>query len=363
MKRGLRYRLSLLLVCMVVGMLLLAGISLMVETHYHFQLYQEQYGTVNNLQGLTFHLEQALLQSMMWTLIGTVVLAAMISLYVAKRLSAPLIDMKEAAEKITRGDLSARTNVPGNDELSELGNALNHLAAQLQKQEQLRVTMTQDIAHELRTPLTTLKSHIQAMLDQIWEPTPARLQACYEETERLIMLVSDLEQLTEMDSPHFRLHRKPENLTALIEQSVRILSAAFLEKGIRLEVGPHPDLRLNVDRDRLIQILVNVLSNSLKFTPEGGQVEIRVKDENDSVLITVQDTGPGIAPEDLPYVFERFYRADKSRNRKWGGSGIGLTIVKKLVDAHGGTVWIESGHGTKVYIRLPKECNKDQKDQ
>ena len=354
MKHGLRYRLSLVLLSAVVGTLLLAGTSLMAETHYHFQLYQEQYGMDHNLQGLTFHLEQALLQSMMWTLLGAIVLAVIISLYLAKRLSAPLIEMKKAAEKITRGDLSVRTNVPGNDELSELGKALNHLAEQLQQQEQLRITMTQDIAHDLRTPLATLKSHIQAMLDQIWEPTPARLRSCYEETERLITLVADLEQLTEMDSPHFRLHRKPENLTALIEQSVHIVSAAFLEKGVRLEVKPHPALCLNVDRDRLIQILVNVLSNSLKFTPEGGKVEIRVKDENGSVLITVQDTGPGIAPEDLPYVFERFYRADKSRNRKWGGSGIGLTIVKKLVDAHGGSVWIESDNGTKVSIRLPK---------
>jgi len=355
MKFGLRYRLSLVLLSAVVGTLLLAGISLMAETHYHFHLYQEQYGMDHNLQGLTFHLEQALLQSMMWTLLGAFVLAAVISLYLAKRLSAPLIEMKQAAEKITRGDLSVRIHVPGSDELSELGRALNHLAEQLQQQERLRVTMTQDIAHDLRTPLATLKSHMQAMLDQIWEPTPARLRSCYEETERLITLVADLEQLTEMDSPHFRLHRKPENLAALIEQSVRIVSAAFLEKGVRLAVQPHPALCLNVDRDRLIQILVNVLSNSFKFTPEGEKVEIRVEDENGSVLITVQDTGPGIAPEDLPYVFERFYRADKSRNRKSGGGGIGLTIVKKLVEAHGGKVWIESGNGTIVSIRLPKE--------
>lgn len=354
MKSGLRYRLSLLMIGVVVGTLLIAGISLMMETHYHFQLYQKQYGMDHNLPGLTFHLEQALLQSMMWTLVGAVVLAVMISLYLAKRLSAPLVEMKQAAEEITRGKLSVRTNVPGNDELAELGKALNHLAEQLQKHERLRVTMTQDIAHELRTPLATLKSHIQAMLDQIWEPTPARLRACYEETERLIALVSDLEQLTEMDSPDFRLNRKPEDLMSLIEQSANILSAAFMEKGVHLEVNPYPAIRLNVDRDRFIQILVNVLSNSLKFTPEGGHVEIRVKDETDSVLITVQDTGTGIAPEDLPYVFERFYRADKSRNRKRGGGGIGLTIVKKLVDAHGGTVWIESVNGTTVYIRLPK---------
>jgi signal transduction histidine kinase len=278
----------------------------------------------------------------------------MISLYVAKRLSAPLVEMKNAAEQITRGKLTVRTSIRGNDELADLGKALNHLAEQLQKQEKLRVTMTQDIAHELRTPLATLKSHMQAMLDQIWDPTPARLRACYEETERLIALVADLEQLTVMDSPHFRLQRKPEDLSTLIQQSLGIVAAAFMEKGVRLDVMPHLSVRLHVDRDRFIQVLVNVLTNALKFTPEKGQVKIQVQDENDTVLIAIQDTGTGIAPNDLPYVFERFYRVDKSRNRKMGGAGIGLTIVKKLVEAHGGTVWIESDKGTTVYLRFPK---------
>lgn len=354
MKRGLRFRLSLLLIGVASGILLIAGISFMAGTHYHFRLYQDQYGMDHSLPGLAYHLEQALLQSMMWTLVGAVLLSIMISLYVAKRLSAPLVEMKNAAEQITRGKLTVRTSIRGNDELADLGKALNHLAEQLQKQEKLRVTMTQDIAHELRTPLATLKSHMQAMLDQIWDPTPARLRACYEETERLIALVADLEQLTVMDSPHFRLQRKPEDLSTLIQQSLGIVAAAFMEKGVRLDVMPHLSVRLHVDRDRFIQVLVNVLTNALKFTPEKGQVKIQVQDENDTVLIAIQDTGTGIAPNDLPYVFERFYRVDKSRNRKMGGAGIGLTIVKKLVEAHGGTVWIESDKGTTVYLRFPK---------
>lgn len=354
MKRGLRFRLSVLFIGVVSITLLIAGISLMAATHYHFKLYQNQYGMDHNLPGLTFHLEQALLQSIIWTFVGAVLLAVLISLYVAKRLSAPLVEMKYAAEQMTQGKLDVRTSVNGNDELSDLGKAFNHLAKQLQTQEQLRFVMTQDIAHELRTPLATLKSHILAMLDRIWEPTPERLRACFEETERLIALVADLEQLTAMDSPHFRLERKPEDLSALIQQSITIITAAFMEKDMGLEVKPLPDIRLQVDRDRFIQVLVNVLSNSLKYTPEGGHVEIRAKEEGDTVLIAVEDTGIGISPADLPYVFERFYRADKSRSRKSGGGGIGLTIVKKLVDAHGGTVWMESDKGTTVFIRLPK---------
>lgn len=354
MKRGLRFRLTWLLIGVVTGVLLIAGVSFMVTTHYHFQIYQDQYGMNHNEQGLNYHLEQALFQSILWTLFAGILLTVLIAPFVAKRLSAPLVEMKKAAEQMTQGKLNVRTHVKGSDELAELGKAFNHLAQQLQKQEELRATMTQDIAHELRTPLATLKSHMLAMLDQVWEPTPVRLRACYEETERLISLVADLEQLTIMESPEFLLQRRPEDLTTLIQQSMDIVTAAFMEKDVHLILLSHPTIQLHVDRDRIIQVLVNLLSNALKFTPAGGNVEIGAIDQNDSALITIHDTGSGIDPAELPYLFERFYRTDKSRNRKLGGSGIGLTIVKKLVDAHGGTVWIESGQGTLVYIRLPK---------
>ncbi|MEF3309472.1 ATP-binding protein [Paenibacillus sp. GYB004] len=354
MKHGLRFRLSLLLIGVGSGMLLIAGISMIVETHYHFRMYQDQYGMDQNMQGLNLHLEQALLQSIVWTLLGAVILTILISLYVAKRFSAPLIEMKRAAEQMTQGKLSVRTIMKGNDELADLGNTLNHLAEQLQKQERLRISMTEDIAHELRTPLATLKSHMLAMLDQIWEPTPARIRACYEETERLISLVADLEQLTSMDSPHFRLVKKLDYLPNLIDQSANIVIAAFMEKGVQLVTDSIPAVSIHIDRDRFIQMLVNILSNALKFTPEGGLVRIGAENQQDMIVIAVQDTGTGIDSAELPYVFERFYRTDKSRNRKFGGNGIGLTIVKKLVEAHGGTVWIESTSGTTVFISLPK---------
>lgn len=353
MKRNLRFRLTVLFIGVAAGALIIAGIILLTATHHHFNLYQLQYGKDHNLTGLTLHLEQALLQSTVGIFAGAILLAAAISIYTAKRLSAPLMQMKYAAEQMTKGELDIRTNVTGNDELSDLGRALNHLAGQLQIQEQLRLTMTEDIAHELRTPLTTLKSHLLAMLDQIWEPTPERLRSCYEETERLISLVKDLEQLTIMDSPQFHLERKPEDLSALIHQSATLLSASYMEKRVNLEVNLCPNIRLWVDRDRAIQIMVNVLSNALRYTPEGGRVHVHATDEGETALIVVEDTGIGISPDDLPYVFERFYRADKSRNRKSGGGGIGLAIVKKLVDAHGGSIAIESATGTTVWIRLP----------
>ncbi|PDO09242.1 MAG: two-component sensor histidine kinase [Candidatus Reconcilbacillus cellulovorans] len=356
MKFGLRHRLSLLVIGMTVGTLLVAGVTLVQEVHYHFRLYQEQYGVDPNLPGLIAHLEQALLPSILWTLAAVAAFGALVGLYAAKRLSAPLVDMKRAAEQIMRGDLSVRTRAVGRDELAELGRALNMLAERLEEQERLRVAMTQDIAHELRTPLATLKSHLQAMLDGIWDPTPDRLRSCYEEAERLAALVADLEQLAEMDSPDFRLDPKPENLRTLVEQSVGRVLAAFREKGVRLAVDADSPAETCVDRDRFIQIMINLLTNALKFTPPGGSVDIRLHDEPDAVRLIVRDTGVGIAPEHIPHVFERFYRADPSRSRKTGGSGLGLAIVKKLVDAHGGSIRLDSapGRGTAVTVRLPK---------
>lgn len=357
MRRGLRYRFSMFLILMATGILVISGVSLFLETRYHLHMYKQQSGMLNNANVLYYHLEQALLRSIIWTIVGSIALAVVVSLLAAKRLTQPLLQMKHVAEQMKAGLLHARTRIKGDDELTDLGQSINHLAEQLQTQEQLRITMTQDIAHELRTPLATLKSHMQAFIDGVWEPTPARISSCYEEIERLTDLVADLEQLTAMDSPHFILERKETDLTVLIGQSADLVIAAFMQKNVALQIQVPQVLRFSADPNRFTQILVNLLSNALKFTPEGGCVNIRAnEDKDDTVLLTIQDTGPGIAAGDIPFVFERFYRADKSRNRQSGGSGIGLTIVKKLVLAHGGTIWIESsqGEGTIVFIRLPR---------
>ncbi|AJY73504.1 sensor histidine kinase [Paenibacillus beijingensis] len=348
-------RLSFLLIGVASSILLISIISLFALVHDHFALFAAQTSDGrDSMPGLMHHLEQAVFQSMLWTLVGAVALIILISLYIAKRVSAPLEQMKVAAELMTQGKLDNRIFIAGRNELSDLGKALNHLAEQLQRQEKLRITMTQDIAHELRTPLATLKSHMLALLDNVWEPTPDRLSACYEEIERLIALVADLEQLSGMDSPHFQLNKKTENVSALIRQSADIMTAAFMEKGVHLTFRADESLYMYADRDRFIQIMVNILSNALTFTPAGKSVHIQAKDEEASVLIAVQDTGIGIPSTELPLLFERFYRVDKSRNRKSGGGGIGLAVVKKLVEAHDGAVWIESGDGTTVYVRFPK---------
>ncbi|MBP1989657.1 sensor histidine kinase [Paenibacillus eucommiae] len=357
MNKRLHTRLAFIIIGTATCILIISTISVIVATHYHISMFHDQAASMNHaVSQLDYHLEQALVQSIIWTFAGSIILAVLIGFYVAKRISKPLVDMKQAAERMSDGQLDARVKISGRDELAELATSLNDLAKQLHDQEQLRVTMTEDIAHELRTPLATLKSHLRAFKDGIWEPTPERIHSCYEEIERLTNMVAELEDLTHVESPAFQLGRKEESLDTMIEHGVDLVSAAYLEKKVDLTFSCSPNIRIMADRNRMIQILVNLLSNALKFTPENGYVKIEALEEKQDVLITIQDSGSGIVPADLPYIFERLYRGDKSRNRKTGGSGLGLTIAKKLVTAHGGYIWAESHkHGTTFYFRLPKE--------
>lgn len=359
MKYSLTKRLTLLLFAMAAGIMGIATVSLVLSIHRHFTLYLNQNsGHSANTTDLMVHLEQAVVQSILWTFVGTLLLAIVLSVSIAKRISSPLLKMKRAAEQMARGDLGVRTHVSGNDELTDLSRSLNYLAEQLHEQEQIRLMMTEDIAHELRTPLTTLKSHLQAIRDGIWDPSPNRISSCYEEVERLTHLVHDLEQLTMLDSPNFTLNRKPVEIRSVIKQSMDIVAASYMEKGVKLELESDEEIICLLDRSRFVQVLVNIFSNALKHTPEGGEVIVHFKVERENqVLITVEDTGMGISPSDLPYIFERLYRADKSRNRKTGGGGIGLAIVKKLVEAHGGQVWAENRQGAAFFIRLPLDGN------
>lgn len=354
MTKRLHARLAVILIGTAACILLISTLSVILATHVHISMFYDQAaGSHQDSSQLDIHLEQALVQSIVWTFAGSIALAVLIGLYIAKRISKPLVEMNRVAERMSDGQLDTRVAIGGNDELAQLGHSLNALAEQLHNQEQLRVTMTEDIAHELRTPLATLKSHMRAFEDGIWEPTPQRIHSCYEEIERLAKLVAELEDLTHMESPAFQLNRAEIPLDTIIQQGVELVSAAYLEQKVELSYSCSPTIRIFADRGRMIQILVNLLSNALKFTPEKGNVRIEALEERHGVLMAIRDSGSGIAPEDLPYIFERFYRGDKSRNRKTGGSGLGLTIVKKLVVAHEGHVWAESGQGTTIYIRLP----------
>lgn len=358
MTNRLYVRFSVLLISLTTVSIIIALGSVFYTTHYHFQMFaNEHLEHSHNLLELNQHLEYAVLESVLWTAGGIIGIVTVIGMYTAKRISRPLVTMKTAAELMTNGHLDARVHLTGNDELTQLGKSLNKLAENLQQQEQLRITMTEDIAHELRTPLTTLKSHIRAFEDGIWEPTVPRIHACYEEIERLALLVGDLEDLMYVESPSFQLALEVQPIQPLVERGIAIVAAAFEEKNIQLYWTANKTLVAAVDSRRFVQIMVNLLGNALKYTPPNGNVWVKSYQDSEKLVIQVEDTGMGISEKDIPHIFERFYRGDKSRNRRTGGSGLGLTIVAKLVHAHSGTISVESEAsttGTTFTIRLPK---------
>jgi len=354
--KGLFARLTLAFMLITSSILLVSTLMFMYQTHRHFLMYQDQAMRMSvNSDSFNLHFELAIMQSTLWTFLIGILVTALVSVLVARRITTPLIDMNKTAQQMAKGNLNVRTNIKGEDELSDLGRSLNHLAEQLIRQELLRKSMTADVAHELRTPLTTLKSHIAAMMDGIWEPTPRRLASCFEEVERLTHLVGDLSNLTELESPHLKLQIEREDITELVGQIADAMRPLFDEKGIGFAVATHSPVYLRLDKQRMGQVITNLLSNALKFTPSGGTVSVDFQTLQHGLIVSVKDSGTGIKESELPLVFERFYRGEKSRSRKTGGAGIGLTIVKAIVEAHGGTVEIESkeGAGTVVQVFVP----------
>lgn len=285
------------------------------------------------------------------------VLALVLSFFVSQRLVRPVRAVTAAAQAMEGGDLSHRVQASGGDEVAELGLAFNRMAETLSHQEKLRKNLTADVAHELRTPLATIQSQIEAFQDGVMDPTPERLESIYEETIRLARLVGDLRQLSEAEGGQLVLHATPLDLNQFVAETISGLEPRFAEEGVALETefAAEPQVVL-ADKDKLRQVIINLASNALKFTSQSGWVRISTTTEDDWRTLTVADNGTGIAEDDLPYIFERFFRADKSRSRATGGAGIGLAITKQLIEAHGGTITVTSifGQGTTFAIRLPK---------
>jgi two-component system, OmpR family, sensor histidine kinase BaeS len=287
----------------------------------------------------------------------SLLVSAIVGYILAKRISRPILMTVGVTKQIAAGNYEVRLKENSNTkELSMLVESINHLASSLEILEKLRKQLTEDVAHELRTPITILQSYLEAMSDGVWEPTNERLESCYEEVVRIGRLVGDLEKLAKIESDSLKLEKTRTDLMELVEKTADSLrvEAAGRKLEIRVE-GPHVEIL--ADRDRIRQVLVNLISNAIKYSKEAGTISLTVFETEDTVGFHVQDKGIGIPREELPYIFERFYRADKSRNRSTGGSGIGLTIAKSIVEAHDGKIMVEScsGEGSKFTVILPKE--------
>ncbi|WP_318505341.1 ATP-binding protein [Bacillus sp. T3] len=287
----------------------------------------------------------------------TVILALAFSMLFSKRLTSGLNSLSEAVEELTKHKKDVRVPLDNLSlEMKQLGIAFNELAMSLDKEERLRKEFTGDLAHELRTPLATLRSQIEAFQDGIWEPTPARLQQSHSELMRLVRLVNELEKLLAAENPQIRLNETELEAGKMLSSIQNLQTPIFKQKGVKLVIVPSTEkITFKGDLDKVTQILTNVINNALKYTPEGGTVKISALKEDGFGGFQIQDEGIGIASQDLPHIFERFYRGDKSRARKTGGIGVGLSIVKALVEAHKGSITVESelDKGTTFTVLFP----------
>ncbi|HYE83617.1 MAG TPA: ATP-binding protein [Clostridia bacterium] len=305
-------------------------------------------------------IDMAFINTLNKVLIGvgilSLVLALIFGYMMAKSISTPVSRVINTAEMISRGCYDDRSNeISDINEIAQLTGTVNNLAETLEKQEKLRKRLTSDVAHELRTPLATLQSHIEAMIDGIWEADSKRLKSVHEEITRLGRMVGDLERLTRLESERMALDRSEFDISELTKSILVNFENECKNKSIEVAMEDKP-VRIFADRDKISQVIINLMSNAVKFTGEGGNIRFTIDDNEDDAVISISDNGIGISGEDQPHIFERFYRADTSRCRLTGGSGIGLTIAKAIIEAHKGTINVESriGEGTKFTIRLPR---------
>jgi signal transduction histidine kinase len=285
-----------------------------------------------------------------------IVVALLFSFLLSRRILAPVRALTTAARQLGQGDLSQRVDLNDKGEIGELARAFNSMARDLEKAEELRRNMVADAAHELRTPLSNIKGYLEAIRDGLKKPDEESILSLNEEASMLSRLVNDLQELSLAEAGELRLLKEQCDITDLINQTASTKWNQAEEKELSITADlPEGLPALTVDYYRIGQVLNNLIDNAIAHTPEGGKIDISVSVEEDQLKINVTDTGEGIPPEDIPYIFERFYRTDKSRSRTTGGSGLGLTIAKRLVEAHNGSIEVtsEPGKGSCFTFTLP----------
>lgn len=289
-----------------------------------------------------------------------VVLASLLGLMASRSLSKPIKRITSTAAQIRNGDLTARTGLKGDDEIGQLGETFDDMANSLEKDLKLEHRLTSDVAHELRTPLMAMLATVEAMQDGVLPCDEERLETVASEVRRLSRLVDAMLQLSRIENGSTKLKVERTDLVGLVRGMVTAQEQLFADRNLRLRFTmdlPHKECYANVDRDLVRQAVINLMSNAMRYTPEGGWVVVNIAQDRSDALITVSDTGIGIAKEDLSQVFSRFWRSDASRERASGGLGVGLSVTKEIVDRHHGFISVESelGKGTAFTLHLPRE--------
>jgi signal transduction histidine kinase len=290
----------------------------------------------------------------------TLVIAIFLTVYLTKVLSKPLIKIAEASREIAKGDFDIKLSISGDDEVGQLAKDINAMTKQLKEFRDSKRQFISHISHDLRTPITYIKGYSAIMRDlPVIEEHEWRrnLDVIYNEATRMEYLVSDLFQLTKLEEGRISLHKEQINIIPWLESIVASRQLMLDNQSISCKVSANKsDVMVAIDQHRLGQAVINIIENSIRYTPKNGYIHVYVSEDETSVTFEIRDNGIGISKEDLPHIWERFYRADKSRSRESGGSGLGLAIVKEIVEVHGGNVDVKSseGEGTSFYVNIPK---------
>ena len=283
-------------------------------------------------------------------------IALLLTLVLSRRMTSPIGVLARAARRLGHGDLSQRVRLQGEGEVTALAQAFNSMAADLEYAEQLRRNMVADVAHELRTPLSNIQGYLEAIRDGMIKPDAAAIRSLDEEARLLSRLVNELQELSLAEAGELKLVYQTEDVANLVKQAASPWQPQLMAKEISLSLDLPDNLPpVNIDWQRANQVLHNILENAVAHTPKGGTITVAAGEKGKWVEVSISDTGEGIPAEDLPHIFERFYRVDKSRARATGGSGLGLTIARRLVEAHGGTITVDSklGEGSRFSFTLP----------
>lgn len=362
---GWKLLISYLVVILVGGITLALVAESVVPTAFNRHLLDmqqmmmtgSQMGMSHMATDLFVNFRTAVTEALLWGAGLAAISAVVVSIFVSRRVVNPIRQMTQASQRIADGHYDERVAEVNRDELGQLARSFNQMADALEQTETLRRQLIGNVAHELRTPLTNIKGYMEGLIDGVVPPEPETYQLVYREADRLQRLVSDLQELSRVEAGAFELNQHPVSIARLIEQTATRLRPQFQEKGVTLCLETSSNLpQVVVDEDRVGQVLLNLVGNALQYTPNGGTVTISTKLDENEIQLLIQDTGIGIDAEDLPYLFDRFYRVDKSRSRAGGGSGIGLTIAKYLIKVHDGRIWASSeglNRGSTFGFTLP----------
>jgi two-component system sensor histidine kinase BaeS len=354
MKQRLLWKLLLINIVPVIGVIILV-VWLAIDqlaANYFTVLMEKYHVSPTDTQRMFL---SAIHRYLVWATLAALALAVALSYLLTRRILRPLMQMAAVSREVARGNFSRRVDIASGDEVGQVASAFNRMTDSLEQLERLRKDLVANVAHELRTPLTNLRGYVEALSDEVVPPSRETFKMLEQEILRLVRLVEDLQQLAKADAARAYLTPREIPLHQTINLMLELYRPNFRDKMITVETQFGPETGFVIaDREKLLQAVRNLTENAWKYTPQGGRVKASAERVPGGTRVMFANTGEGIAEKDLPYIFERFYRVEESRSRETGGAGIGLAIVKELIEAHGGSVGAESGDGeTRVWFILP----------